>query len=43
MALARFLGLPLGVWIAGVAVLVAYFIQERTRIGRWLYALGEMK
>ena len=40
MALARFLGLPLGVWIAGVAVLVAYFIQERTRIGRWLYALG---
>ncbi len=40
MALARFLGVPAGVWIAGVAVLVALFIQERTRVGRWLYALG---
>jgi len=40
MALARFLGVPAGVWIAGVAVLVALFIQERTRVGRRLYALG---
>ena len=40
MALARFLGLPMGVWIAAMAVMVAYFIQERTRVGRWLYALG---
>ncbi len=40
MALARFLGLPLGVWIAGVAVLIAWFIQERTRVGRWIFALG---
>ena len=40
MALERFLGVPAGVWIAGVAVLIALFIQERTRIGRWLYALG---
>ena len=40
MALGRFLGIPFGVWIAAGAVLVALFIQERTRIGRWLYALG---
>ena len=40
MALGRFLGIPFGVWIAAGAVLVAFFIQERTRIGRWLYALG---
>ena len=40
MALERLLGVPAGVWIAGGAVLVALFIQERTRIGRWLYALG---
>lgn len=40
MALERFLGVPAGVWLAGIAVLAAYFIQERTRVGRWLYALG---
>ena len=40
MALYRILGLPAGIWVAGAAVLVAYFIQERTRVGRWLYALG---
>jgi len=40
MALERFFGVPAGVWIAGLAVLVALFIQERTRVGRWLYALG---
>jgi len=40
MALERFFGIPAGVWVAAVAVLVAYFIQERTRVGRWLYALG---
>ncbi len=40
MALERFFGIPAGVWIAAAAVLVAYFIQERTRVGRWLYALG---
>ena len=31
---------PMAVWIAGAAVAVAYVIQERTRIGRWLYAIG---
>ena len=40
IALARFWGIPMGVWIAAAAVLVAYIIQERTRIGRWVYALG---
>ena len=40
MALERFLGIPAGVWIAGGAVSIALFIQERTRVGRWLYALG---
>ena len=40
MALERILGIPAGVWIAALAVLVALFIQERTRVGRWLYALG---
>ena len=40
LALARYFGIPAGVWIAALAVLVALFIQERTRVGRWLYALG---
>ncbi len=40
MALARFLGIPAGVYLAAAAVLVALFIQERTRVGRWIYALG---
>lgn len=40
LALERFFGIPAGVWIAAGAVLVAYFIQQRTRVGRWLYALG---
>ncbi len=40
MSLERFFGVPAGVWVAAVAVLVALFIQERTRVGRWLYALG---
>lgn len=40
MALERILGIPAGVWIAALAVLVALFIQERTRVGRWIYALG---
>jgi ribose transport system permease protein len=40
LALARFLGLPLGIWIAALATLVAYIIQTRTRLGRWIYAVG---
>ena len=40
LSLGRFLGLPMAVWIAGLAVVVALTIQERTRLGRWLYAIG---
>lgn len=40
LTLARLLGVPVAVWVAAAAVAVAYVFQERTRIGRWLYALG---
>ena len=40
LALDRYLNVPLSVWIAFLTVLVALLIQQRTRIGRWLYAIG---
>lgn len=40
LALGRFLDVPFSVWLAGMAVLVAWVIQERTRLGRWVYAIG---
>lgn len=40
LSLGRVLGLPFAVWIALAAVLVSLLIQERTRLGRWLYAIG---
>jgi len=40
LSLGRFLGIPMAVWIAAAIVAVAYTIQERTRLGRWLYAIG---
>jgi ribose transport system permease protein len=40
LSLGRVLGIPMAVWIAVAAVAVAYVIQERTRLGRWLYAIG---
>jgi len=40
LALDRYAGIPASVWIAAMAVLVAWVIQERTRVGRWVYALG---
>lgn len=40
LSLGRPLGVPAAVWIAAAAVLAAWVIQERTRIGRWLYAIG---
>ena len=40
LTLARYFGIPAGVWIAALAVIVAYIIQQRTRVGRWVYALG---
>lgn len=40
LSLGRVLGIPMAVWIAAAAVLVAFIIQERTRWGRWFYAIG---
>lgn len=40
LSLGRFLGIPMAVWIALAAFLVALTIQQRTRIGRWIYAIG---
>jgi ribose transport system permease protein len=40
LALERFLGFPWGVWLALGALAVAYVIQDHTRLGRYIYALG---
>jgi ribose transport system permease protein len=40
LALSRFLGLPLAVWVAGGAFLLACVIQYRTRLGRHIVAIG---
>ena len=40
LTLGRTLGIPHGIWVAAGAVLVAWLIQERTRIGRYVYAIG---
>lgn len=40
LSLGRPFYFPMAVWIAFAAVAAAYVIQERTRIGRWLYAIG---
>jgi ribose transport system permease protein len=40
LSLGRVLGLPVAAWIALAAVLLSLLIQERTRLGRWLYAIG---
>lgn len=40
LVLWRFLGFPWGVWLALAALAVAYVIQDHTRLGRYLYALG---
>lgn len=40
LSLGRVLGFPMAVWIAAAAVAVALVIQERTRWGRWFYAIG---
>jgi ribose transport system permease protein len=40
LSLGRVLGIPMAVWIAALAVIIAWVIQERTRWGRWFYALG---
>lgn len=40
LSLGRVLGVPMAVWIALAAFLVALTIQQRTRIGAWIYAIG---
>ena len=40
LSLGRPLGMPMAVWVAGACVLAAFVIQERTRFGRWVYAIG---
>lgn len=40
LSLGRVFDVPMAVWIALGAVIIAYIIQERTRIGRWVYAIG---
>ena len=40
MSLYRIGNLPLGIVIAAAAVLVALFVQNYTRLGRWSYVLG---
>ena len=40
LAIERFLGLPWGVWLALVCLAVAFVIQNNTRLGRYIYALG---
>ncbi len=40
LAIQRFLGFPWGVWLALACLLIAIVIQNYTRFGRYLYALG---
>ena len=40
LALERFLGVPLAVWLALAALAVAWVIQTYTRLGRYIYAIG---
>jgi len=34
------LGIPVPVWISGIIVLIAVFITNKTRLGRYIYAIG---
>ena len=40
LAIQRFLGFPWGVWLALACLGVALVIQNHTRLGRYIYALG---
>ncbi|MBX3567071.1 MAG: ABC transporter permease [Rhizobiaceae bacterium] len=40
LAIERFLGFPRGVWLALGCLVVALVIQNYTRLGRYIYALG---
>ena len=40
LAIQRFLGFPWGVWLALACLISAIVIQNHTRLGRYIYALG---
>lgn len=40
LALHRLAAFPLGVWVAGAVFLIALGVQNHTRFGRYLYAIG---
>ncbi len=40
LALSRFLGMPMTIWIGAGSVLLAVFIERYTRLGRHIFALG---
>jgi ribose transport system permease protein len=40
LAIDRFMGFPWGVWLALACLIIAIVIQNHTRFGRYLYALG---
>jgi ribose transport system permease protein len=40
LAIERFLGFPWGVWLALFCLSAALFVQNYTRLGRYIYALG---
>jgi ribose transport system permease protein len=40
IALTRFLGVPYTVWVAAGCLAIGYFIQNHTRLGRNVYAIG---
>jgi len=35
-----FLGIPLPVWISGIIVFIAVIITNKTKLGRYIYAIG---
>ncbi|MCW3090527.1 MAG: rbsC [Ferruginibacter sp.] len=35
-----FIGIPVPVWIAAIVVLLAVFITQKTKLGRYIYAIG---
>ena len=36
----NFIGIPVPVWIAAIVVLLAVFITKKTKLGRYIYAIG---
>ena len=40
ISLGRILEVPMAVWIAGAAIVIAWTVEQRLRLGRWVIALG---